>query len=240
MSQKLAIMQPYFFPYLGYYQLLVAADVFVVLDDVAFINRGWINRNNILLNGAPHLFTVPLKDASQNRIIKDIETAEQANWRKKLLKLLTHAYLRAPMFRPAFSGIEDLILGGEQKISRLASASIRLMRDMHNLSTRLIFSSALEYNRALKGEAKIIEICNAVNAATYINPIGGKELYRSKAFEKRGIELLFLKSAPVRYRQFESDRFVPNLSMIDVLMFNKAEHVAGLLDQYSLVAQEEA
>ena len=126
MPLKLAIMQPYFFPYLNYYQLLDAADLFVVLDDVAFINRGWINRNYILLNGAPHLFTVPLKKASQNRIIKDIETAEHENWRTKLLTLLTHAYSRAPMFHRAFSVIEGL---------RVVSGAPHCRRTPCNVST---------------------------------------------------------------------------------------------------------
>ena len=237
---KLAIMQPYFFPYLAYYQLLDAADILVVLDDVAYINRGWINRNYILLNGGPHLFTVPLNKASQNRLIKDIETAELGTWKAKFLKLLTHAYARAPWFPAVYSQIDNLISVEKQKISRLAGESIGLVRDMLGLKTEVVYASDLEYNCALKGQDKIIEICALLGATTYVNPIGGVGLYRVREFEEKGIELRFLKTPGVRYIQFAEGQFVSNLSMIDVLMFNTRQSLEGLLGQYCLVAQGEA
>ncbi|MDR6194877.1 WbqC family protein [Siphonobacter sp. SORGH_AS_0500] len=98
----LAIMQPYLFPYIGYFQLLNAVDKFVIYDDVAFINRGWINRNSILNNGKAQLFTVPLKEASQNKLIHEISIDTDQKWRDKLLKTIQQNYKKAPHFAAVF------------------------------------------------------------------------------------------------------------------------------------------
>ena len=233
---RLAIMQPYFFPYLNYFQLLDAADVFVVFDDVNFINRGWINRNYILLNHNKHLFTVPLVKATQNRMIKDIEVADQTKWRPKFLKILGHAYSRAPEFQNVFPGIESLVHNPQTMISVLAAASIEFVKDQMDMKTKILFSSKLGYDRGTSGHEKIIEICQLLNAEVYINPIGGIDLYSSDVFIDNGIELRFLRAQDYRYRQFKEKDFIPNLSIIDALMFNSKEELSGLLKQYTLDA----
>lgn len=235
-----AVMQPYFFPYLGYYQLANAVDQLVFLDDVTFINRGWINRNCILLNDAAHLFTVPLKEASQNKLIKDIDVANDGRWRAKFLKQLEHAYARAPMFEVTYQCIENLILQGPRQISALAVQSIHAVMTYLGKPSNVMCSSDLSYDRSLRGQQKILAICKAVGAATYVNPIGGTTLYDPAGFRQTGMELRFVKSRPISYRQWACDKFVPNLSMIDVLMFNTPGHAATLLDEYQLLTHREA
>ena len=233
---RLAIMQPYFFPYLNYFQLLHAADVFVIFDDVNFINRGWINRNNILLNNNKHLITVPLVKATQNKLIKDMELADQTNWSAKFLKILSHAYSRAPEFQAVFPGIENLVRAPHKSISELATASIEFVRNYLGMETKIIHSSQLDYDRDKKGQDKIIAICELLNAEVYINPIGGVELYTQDAFKTRGLELFFLKGEDYRYPQFSDKDFVPHLSMIDALMFNPKDELAKLMTLYTLDA----
>lgn len=104
---KIAVMQPYLFPYIGYFQLLNAVDMFVVFDDVNFIKKGWINRNNILVNRQKYLFTVPLKDASQNKLIKEVQIADDG-WQEKFLKTVAQSYKKAEFFDEAFALIEKL------------------------------------------------------------------------------------------------------------------------------------
>jgi hypothetical protein len=234
-----SVMQPYFFPYVGYYQLLDAADQLVFLDDVNYINRGWINRNHILVDGAAYLFTVPLAGASQNRLISEIEIAPDGRWKAKFLKLIRHAYAGAPMFDEAYGCIEALLTRGPTRISALAAGSIRAVTERLNMQTKLIFSSELEYDRSLKGQHKILAICRELGAQTYVNPIGGTGLYDPEAFHDKGLDLRFVKTNGIVYRQWEADTFVANLSMIDVLMFNAPEAVARLLSEYELVTREE-
>ena len=232
-------MQPYFFPYLGYYQLAHTVDQFVFLDDVNFINRGWINRNHILLDGASHLFTVPLMEASQNRLIKDIDVDPGMRWKTKFLKQIQHAYHSAPMFEVAYGYIEKLITGDIPRISALAAGSIRAVIEFLGTQMRPIFSSELRYDRSLKGQKRIMAICQALGASTYVNPIGGTHLYDPDEFQEHGLELRFLKTNRISYRQWEPDRFVANLSMIDVLMFNSPDQITALLSEYLLMTRQE-
>ena len=123
----IAIMQPYLFPYIGYFQLIHAVDRFIIYDDVCYINKGWINRNNILLNGAAHLFTIPLQDASQNKRICDIPLSADTKWRTKLLRLIDSAYHKAPCFGKAYPLIENLIQKQYDSIAGLNYYSIKII-----------------------------------------------------------------------------------------------------------------
>ncbi len=227
-------MQPYLFPYIGYFQLVKAVDKFVVYDDVHFINRGWINRNNLLVNGKASLFTVPLAGASQNRLIKDIPVVEFEKWREKFLRTILVNYRRAPFFDPVYGLLAGMLTPGNVYISQLVRASLKAIVGYLEIGTVIVDSSATYQNEHLKAQERILDICRQEACTTYINPIGGTELYDRGRFAAAGIELKFIKSKPVTYRQF-GEPFVPWLSILDVLMFNPVIEVNHLLNEYELL-----
>ncbi|MEK8180240.1 WbqC family protein [Flavobacterium buctense] len=231
---KAAIMQPYFFPYIGYFQLLNAVDTFVVYDDVNFIKKGWINRNNILVNEKPYLFTVALKSASQNKLINEIELDDHSNWRTALLKTIHLAYGKAPFFGQVFPLIRDIIEQKGTNLSEWIVYSLQKISSYLSIETKIIISSEIEKDNSLKGQDKIIEICKKLDATHYINALGGLALYDKSTFSANQMTLQFIQSHPIVYTQFKN-AFVPHLSVIDVMMFNAPEKVRQLLDQYELI-----
>lgn len=231
---KIAVVQPYFFPYIGYYQLINAVDKFVIYDDVNFMKKRWINRNNILISGQPSFIIVPIKKISQNKLIKDVEIANDLKWKAKMLKSLEMAYKKAPSFNEAFSLIENVLNRHEPSISKLATASLRTVSEYLEIGTEFVNSSTVYNNSNLKAEERILDICTREGADGYINPIGGTELYSEKNFNDKNIRLNFLKTSSVEYPQFQKD-FVPFLSIIDILMFNSQKKAQEFLHQYQLI-----
>jgi hypothetical protein len=231
---KLAIMQPYLFPYIGYFQLIQAVDRFVVYDDVAFIKQGWINRNRMLINGAPCFFTVPVKDASSYRLICDTfidDDRQHARWPEKLLKSFDTAYRRAPEFSNVFPMLESVLAGRPTRIAELAVASLRAVARFLEIRTAFVESSSIYVNGHLKGEERVLAICADEQATEYVNLPGGRSLYAPERFEAHGVTLTFLEARAIEYRQFDR-AFVPWLSIVDVLMFNPIEAVRGYLSAY--------
>lgn len=245
----IAIMQPYVFPYIGYFQLVYAADVFVFYDDVNFINRGWINRNRILLNGKDHLFTIPCKDASQNRLIKDIEVVDEEQSMHDLLSTIKQAYNKAPYFEEVYSLVEQILFApstdavvpdlhvpslSNRSISGIAINSVTSICDYLGLHRTFKTSSELYDNQELKKADRLIDICHKEGITDYINASGGKEIYTKEYFRENGISLSFLNSELYEYPQFKNE-FVPWLSIIDVLMFNSREDIVNkILPSYHL------
>ncbi|WP_097125919.1 WbqC family protein [Spirosoma fluviale] len=230
----LAIMQPYFLPYIGYMQLMGAVDTFVLYDDVAFINRGWINRNRLLINGQEYLFTIPLKDASQNKRINEVHLADDPKWRSKLLKTIEQGYRKAPCYQTVMPLTEKIINFTTDSIADLIYFSLVELNTYLGLSTRLVASSSIYANSELKAQERILDICRQEKASRYINPIGGMELYDAPSFTQTGIDLKFIKSKRAEYPQFKND-FIPWLSVLDALMFNDIPDVRKLLGEYELV-----
>lgn len=223
-------MQPYLFPYLGYFQLINAVDVFIFYDDVNFINRGWINRNRIVINNKANYFTVQLSNASQNKLIKNIEFLDN---RKKILKTIELAYKKAPFFDRVFPIIEECLNYETNKISELAIFSIIKICEYMGMKREFVKSSEKFFQtKGLAKEERLIEICKLSGADTYINAIGGMQLYSKETFYEHGIKLLFLKSKPFEYKQLTKE-FIPNLSIIDVLMFNN--NFDFMLNNYELI-----
>ncbi|HMI06343.1 MAG TPA: WbqC family protein [Flavobacterium sp.] len=229
---KAAIMQPYLMPYIGYFQLINSVDVFVVYDDVNFIKKGWVNRNNILVNGKAHLFSAALKDASQNKRINEIEL--DTVWKKDFLKTISLSYKKAPFFETVFPVLENIINHEEKNLARFITNSLREICHYLSIETKILVSSEIEKDNNLKGSDKIIEICKRIGARQYTNAIGGMELYDAKTFENDGIWLHFIKSKPIVYAQFKNE-FIPWLSIIDVMLFNSPSEIKKMLDQYELL-----
>lgn len=229
---KVGIMQPYFFPYLGYWQLINAVDKYVVYDDVNFIKGGWISRNNILLNGGRHLITLPLHKASSFKKINEIEVTKDQIALMKVIKLLENAYQKAPYFETVMPMIKALILNN-RNIAMLNYNSIIEINKYLEIDTKIILSSNLKKDNTLKGEDKVIHINRLLGADTYINAVGGKSLYKEQRFKENGLELYFLNMGDVTYKQF-GDTFIDNLSIIDALMFNDAEKIREYLNIYNL------
>lgn len=232
--KTIAIMQPYFLPYIGYFQLLAAVDKFVVLDDVNYINRGWINRNRLLLNGVAHTFTIPLRGASQNKLICEIELDDAQGWREKLLRTIRQAYVRAPCYVPVYTLMENLINYPSPRLDEFLLNSIREVVHYLSLKVEIVNSSRFYNNARLKGQERILDICRQERADVYINPIGGVNLYDRANFSKQDLSLYFLRSRPVIYSQGKSEH-VPWLSIMDVLMFNEPTAVKQLLAEMDLV-----
>ena len=233
-SKKLGIMQPYLFPYIGYWQAINAVDEYVLLDDVNFIMRGYINRNNILLNGKAYLFSVPLEKPSQNKLISETKLNFLEKDKENFLKTITMAYKKAPYFNDVFPIIKEIILNSENDLTKYIKYSIETIQKYLNITTRIELSSNIEKDNSLKSQERILEINKKLTSTIYINAIGGQELYDKDAFLASGIELKFIKTLPYEYKQFNND-FVPNLSIIDVLMFNSKDEVNSMLSKYELV-----
>jgi hypothetical protein len=231
---KIAIMQPYIFPYIGYFQLINAVDKFIIFDDVSYINKGWINRNNILLNNSTYMFTLPLKKSSQNKLINEIDISDDSNWKEKFLKTLQAAYSKAPNYSEVYNLADRILNSGLSKLSDFLRNSLSETLDYLGINTEIINSSSMYNNKELKGQERIIDICKQENANEYINPVGGMDLYNKERFKEDGINLSFLKTNDTRYEQFGGE-FISNLSIIDVMMFNESTECRKLLDQYSLM-----
>ena len=233
---KTAIMQPYIFPYLGYYQLINAVDTFVIFDDVHFIMRSWINRNNTLIDNKIHLFSISLDKPSQNKLICETKLNFPIKEREKLLKTFQLAYKKAPYFNAFYTILEDIILFEDDDLTKFLCNSLFKTCDYVGINTKFLLSSKINKDNSLKAEDRIIEICKQLKTELYINPIGGKSLYNKENFEKEKIELKFIntKSENIFYKQF-NDKFIANLSFLDVIMFNSKEDIMKLLNEYTLI-----
>lgn len=228
---KVGIMQPYFLPYIGYFQLINAVDKYIIYDDVNYIKRGWINRNNILCNGQPHLFTISLKASSQNKLINQIEIADDFN---KFIKTVEMSYSKASHFEETYKILNNIIKYPNKNLAIFISNSIIEICRYLGIKTEIILSSDIKKDNGLRGQEKIIEICKNVGADTYINAIGGIELYDKMKFSEENINLYFIKPDIIQYNQ-NLKEFVPFLSILDIMMWNSKEEINSMLEQYSLI-----
>lgn len=231
---KLAIMQPYFLPYIGYFQLMAAADQFIVYDNIKYTKKGWINRNRMLMNDADAIFTLPLKKDADNLNIVDRELAANFDSRK-LLNQFKGAYARAPYFENIYPLLDQIINYQKNNLFDYIHYSIMRMCEYLDIKTQILVASNITIDHSLKGRDKVLALCNATNAKIYINSIGGVELYAKDDFSNHGIHLQFIKSLPLEYMQFRAN-FVPWLSIIDVLMFMPLDAVrASIHENYELI-----
>lgn len=231
---KIGIMQPYFFPYIGYLQLIKAVDVFIVYDNIKYTKKGWINRNRLLQNGKDVMFSLPLKRDSDFLNVNERELAPGFN-RDKLLNQIRGAYWRAPYFEPTFLLCERIVRYEDTNLFRFLHNSIVATCKHLNIDTEIKVSSEISIDHDLKNQDKVLALCKAVGANTYVNAIGGMDLYSKETFREKGIELKFIKSMPFVYPQFV-DEFIPWLSIIDVMMFNPLDTIRTCLSiNYELI-----
>ena len=229
---KVAIMQPYFFPYIGYFQLMAAVDEFIVYDNIEFTKKGWINRNRILVNGTDSYITLPLKSDSDFLNIRERQLAD--TWikeKRKILNKIFESYRKSSNFKIVSEVIEKCILFEDHNLFNFILNSLNVVKEYLEIKTPLIISSTIPIDHSLKGDKKVIEIVKSRKAENYINSIGGIELYNKEEFKKEGINLNFLKSTNFIYKQYDNT-FVPWLSIIDVMMFNSKEEIKKYLESY--------
>ena len=232
---RLAIMQPYFMPYIGYFQLINSVDKFVIYDNIQYTKKGWINRNRILANGKDQLITLPIKKDSDYLNVVERELSE--SWDKdksKMLNVIKASYNKAPYFQETFELISKCLNNPEVNLFRFIYDSIVLINDHLEIKTPIIISSTIDANHTLKSQDKVLSLCREQNADVYINSIGGVELYDKETFKQNNIKLNFIKSNPIQYKQFNNE-FVSWLSIIDVLMFNSKEQIKEYLNNYTLI-----
>ena len=216
-------MQPYFFPYIGYFQLIAAVDLFIVYDNIKYTKKGWINRNRMLQNGKDVMFALPLKADSDYLDVSERELATDFN-RDKLLSQFKGAYRRAPYFEQTFTLVEQIVRYGDVNLFRFLHHAIVKTCEHLGITTVIRISSDIAIDHDLKNQDKVLTLCEAVGASTYVNAIGGMELYSKEAFREKSIDLKFVQSKPFEYAQFGAG-FVPWLSIIDVMMFNPLDTI---------------
>lgn len=224
-------MQPYFLPYIGYFQLINSVDTFIYYDDVNYIKQGWINRNKIIINGEEFLFTLELDGSSSFKLINEIKIG---NNRNKLLKTFQLAYKKAPFFNEIEPILYSIFNSEETNLSRYIIESNQKLIDYLKIDTKILLSSEIDKDNSQRGQNKVISICKNIGGEEYINSIGGEKLYSKEDFKNENISLLFLKSQKEEYRQFSST-FIPGLSIVDIMMFNSVTEINRMLGNYELI-----
>lgn len=225
---RVAIMQPYFFPYLGYFQLIKSSDVFIIYDDVKYRKGGWINRNQIINNQKKSYITVSLSKPSPNKLIYETYISKTNDWRSKILNSIKEAYSKFDNFSHVYPIIEDIVLSDCEDISELASLTfIRIseylsLKNSAGVAPRFVLSSSLENDKTLRGQEKVIDICNLFSATEYVNMPGGRALYDSSDFNNHNIDLYFLNP------NLPNDSYY--ISIVDVLMRHSIKEINELID----------
>ena len=222
-DKKVAIMQPYFFPYIGYFQLINAVDIFIIYDNIKYTKKGWINRNRMLSHGSDTVFSLPLRKASDALDIREREVASDFNERK-LLNQLREAYRKAPYQEAVMKTVEDVLAEDDRNLFVFVHKSIQRVCQYLKIPTKIVVSSTIDIDHSLQSQDKVVALCQAVGADTYINAIGGVDLYSQEAFAEAGLKLRFLRSRRIEYAQFDAP-FVPWLSIIDLMMFNSVDEI---------------
>jgi len=230
---KIAIMQPYFFPYIGYWQLISSVNTFVVYDNIQYSKKGWFNRNRYLLNSKSTLFSINLKhDCDFLNVNERVISPEYK--RKKLIAKFENAYAKAPYKASVIPVVSEIINYPNNNLFQYLYNSIIGICKYLGIQTKIVISSEIDIDHSLKSEEKVLAICKELQASTYINLSGGVKLYKKKNFVENNINLKFIQSDNIVYKQFDNE-FIPFLSIIDVMMFNSKEKINSMLKQYRLL-----
>lgn len=227
-------MQPYFWPYLGYFQLIDAVDLFVIYDNIQYTKKGWINRNRYLSDGQAKYFTAAVKKDSDYLDVKNRKISDSFD-REKLKRQIRASYVRSPYFASVYPLFCECVDYKEKNLFTYIYYSVQKIAGYLGIKTKIVVSSTLDIEQGLKGKDRVLAICEKFQASEYINPVGGQGLYDKKEFQDHGIQLSFLQmNKDICYKQFRNE-FVPGLSVLDVLMFNSPEVLNELLGKYQLI-----
>lgn len=229
---KLAIMQPYFLPYIGYFQLIAAVDRMVLLDDVNYINRGWINRNRLPINDKPAWFTLPLVGASQNRLINEIDILPDDGWKSRIIGTVSSVYRETPQFERIMPIFEALISNASGNLAAFLHHSIETICALIGLRTEILPTSSVHPKNGMKGQDRILDLCRRERATTYVNLPGGRDLYDVSLFAENSIDLCFLRPAFGTLQLKHSIEEGPVLSILDLLMQNEPVAVLNAAKQH--------
>ena len=233
MGKKVAIMQPYFLPYVGYFHLINSVDEFVIYDNIQYTKKGWINRN--LVGGEGKLLTLPLKKDSDYLNVVDRKLCDSwDNEKIKLLSQIKSAYSKAPYYKKSFPVLKACLESPSENLFEFIFNSLKLLTSYLRIGTKITISSSINIDHSLKSQDKVIAICKSLEADTYINAIGGQELYNKEDFSSHNLNLNFVKSPQLEYKQYENE-FIPWLSIADVIMFNKRTNITDYLNNYTLI-----
>ena len=230
----LGIMQPYLFPYIGYFQLIHAVDIFVIYDDVQWIKGGWINRNRYLIQGRPLYFTLPVeKGAFPININQQVFVSNIKYHKQRILRQIENSYSKAPHFDRVFALVSKCFSCKENNVSAFVINSLRECCACLNIKTPFVLSSELNKQNELKAQERVLDINKVMGSHHYINPIGGINLYDKAYFAEMGVRLSFIKTREMAYPQFKGV-FFPFMSIIDVMMFNSEKEISSLLEEFDL------
>lgn len=230
---RIALMQPYFLPYLGYFQLIAASDCFVVYDNVQFIKNGWIERNRYLLDGEAKWFGLPLAKGGHTQLIMERQVSSHFDI-APLINKLAFAYRKAPHVERTLTWLDALLRLPAQNIAEFNELALRSCCSLLKLNTPIVRASEWAPASFAKGQERVIEVITAVGGSTYLNPAAGGGLYDAEAFADAGYELELLKPSLPAYRQHDKP-FVAALSILDALMFNELEQVSAWVRQGEIV-----
>lgn len=241
---KIGIMQSYFFPYIGYFQLINACDKFVLYEHVSFRKKSWITRNRILDKGkgTPVYIQVPVQKQSSFKTIKEIGIVQNSDWKNKIVNLTNFNYKKAPFYNEVFEWLTKVIYLEEESLHDYNAKIIIALCKKIGIQTEIVFNNATEHieyklmqkknidNENVKSE-RVIELMQHFNASQFLNPIGGEALYDKSFFKSRGVGLSFLQPETLSYKQFEH-QFIPHLSILDVLFHNGFKKTQHLIHKY--------
>ena len=254
---KLAIMQPYFLPYIGYFQAISAVDKYILYSNLNYIKDGWIHKNRILnINGTAFPITVLVANKSSFMKICDINLVSNKPWRKKILHSIYYNYKFSAFFDEIYTLVERVINYDTENLSTLNERCVVTVCQFLDISTEIVHDNSIyadieekllkvdlnDYSefpyladrKPIKKVLRVIEICRRENAKIFINAIGGQALYNKNEFASYNINLNFIRTRDFIYPQ-KSNKFVPNLSIIDVLMNWGKEKTKSLLHEYDLI-----
>lgn len=227
--------QPYFLPYIGFWQLVNAADLFLIGDNYNFIKRGWIQRNRILVNGKPIFLGLEVKHITSFRKINETEFIDFDVAQK--LNTVYRAYRKAPQFDAGYNLVKTILDNPERNVAEFLFQSIKDVCRFLGIDTKFIRSSEIPGNDSYKREYRIYDFCHRLGGDTYLNAVGGQDLYHFDDFEKHGITLKFIHPNIRPYKQFYNE-FVPGLSILDVIMFNSLETIKEMLNDFSVIEKK--
>lgn len=232
--KRIAVMQPYFLPYLGYFQMVNAVDQFVIYDDIQYTKQSWFNRNRFLLNDKPQYFTIPVKKDSDFLNVDEREVSpDYQHQKKEMMNRFIRAYKKAPLFEQVYPLLQDILNCEERNLYKFIRYSFDSVCDYLKIDTEVIPSSRVNGVEKLSGKERLIDICKKLGAEHYINLPGGRALYNKKDFKSKGIQLSFIDPIFTEYDQFGGE-FIPGLSILDVMMYNTVDEIEKMLQRFEL------